>query len=470
MATYNGPTVDVNIFLQTRPIATQNFKYPMVIIPHNLTSGVVDSFASLDGVISAGAAVNSPMYRFAAGLTGGIAAPDLIKFARADLETITLTVDSVPEVGEDLTVNCNVNGVATAVSFEIAVAGDTDAAATGLAAALTTKYPTGGTNPTFSVNASIVTVAIDTDTVPSSFGWASTTLAGYPHVVVENTTDNTLADLIVTAATADDDFSFILAESHSSADIQALADYAVSASKQYYVSTSDIKVKDNTDDANIALTLGAKNQDEVSLQYSAFAKTHFPEAALVGNICSIDPYRLNNQNLVTLSGIPVDSLTETEIVTLTDRNVNYYVSEYGSGAYHEGWTMGGNFVDTIRFAQWFKVRCEEALYLLFKNAADSGSAVAYSDTGKLKMESRIRNDVVNVGIRGGTIATGNTTDPDTGSTINLDPYIDFGTRAQQTNNNIAQRVWADGIAEVVYQSGINHVKLNGYVILNRDPS
>ncbi|AOQ26863.1 hypothetical protein [Vibrio phage S4-7] len=470
MATYNGPTVDVNIFLQTRPIATQNFKYPMVIIPHNLTSGVVDSFASLDGVISAGAAVNSPLYQFAAGLTGGIAAPDLIKFARADLETITLTVDSVPEVGEDITVNCKVNGVAASVSFEIADAGDTDAAATGLAAALALEYPTGGTNPAFSAAGSVVTATIASDTVPTSIGWATIDSNGYPHITVEDTTGDVLADVIATAASSDDDFSFVLAESHADSDITSLAAYAVSASKQYYVSTSDIKAKDNTDNANIATVLGALGQDEVSLQWSKAADTHFPEAALVGNICSIDPYRLNNQNLVTLSGIPVDSLTETEIVTLTDRNVNYYVSEYGSGAYHEGWTMGGNFVDTIRFAQWFKVRCEEALYLLFKNAADSGSAVAYSDTGKLKMESRIRNDVVNVGIRGGTIATGNTTDPVTGSTINLDPYIDFGTRAQQTNNNIAQRVWADGIAEVVYQSGINHVKLNGYVILNRDPS
>lgn len=469
MATYNGPTVDVNVFLQTRPIATQNFKYPMVLIPHNLTTGVVDSFATPDGVLGAGAAANSPLYMFVNGLNSGIAAPDLVKIARATVDEITITVDSIPAVGEDLIVNANVGGVAKSVSFEIALAGDTDAAATGLAAALTTEFG-GGDNPAFTVTDSVITATITPTTLSTSLGWNTLDASGVPHVTIEDVTSDTPADVMANAATADDDFSFVLSSLHSSANQVALGAYAAGANKQYYTSTQEVGVKDNTSETNVALTLGALGQDEVSLQYSKVADKYFPEAALVGNICSIDPYRLNNQNLSTLSGVPVDTLTETEVVTLTDRNVNFYVSEYGSGAYHEGWTMGGNFIDTIRFAQWFKVKCEEALYLLFKQAADRGSAVRYSDTGKLQMESRIRNDVVNVGIRGGTIATGTTTDPDLGTNINLDPYIDFGTRAQQTNNNIAQRVWADGIAEVVYISGINHTKLNAYVILNRDPA
>ena len=466
MATYNGPTVSVDVFLQTRPIATQNFRYPMVIIPHNLTSGVVDSFATLSGVTGAGAAVNSPLYMFTSGLKGGIAAPDLVKIARANIDSILITVDSVPAVGEDIIINANVNGVAKAISFEIAVADDKDAAAAGLEAALSAEYA-GGDNPIFSVAGNVITTTIGAATVPTSFGWSTLDASGVPHVTVEDTTSDVLADVIANAATVDSDFSFVLAEGHTAADQVALATYANANSKQYYTSTQEEGVKDNTSTSNVALTLGALGQGEVSMQYSKVADKYFPEAALVGNIASIDPSRLNNQNLTTLSGVPVDKLTETEIVTLTSRNVNYYVSEYGSGAYHEGWAMDGNFIDTIRFSQWFKARCEEALYLLFKQAAD---AIPYSDVGKLQMESRIRNDVVNVGIRGGTIATGETADPVTGARINLNPYIDFGTRAQQTNGDIAQRVWANGTAEVIYVSGINHTKLNAYIILNRDPA
>ena len=406
---------------------------------------------------------------FTSGLKGGIAAPDLVKIARANIDSILITVDSVPAVGEDIIINANVNGVAKAISFEIAVADDKDAAAAGLEAALSAEYA-GGDNPIFSVAGNVITTTIGAATVPTSFGRSTLDASGVPHVTVEDTTSDVLADVIANAATVDSDFSFVLAEGHTAADQVALATYANANSKQYYTSTQEEGVKDNTSTSNVALTLGALGQGEVSMQYSKVADKYFPEAALVGNIASIDPSRLNNQNLTTLSGVPVDKLTETEIVTLTSRNVNYYASEYGAGAYHEGWAMDGNFIDTIRFSQWFKARCEEALYLLFKQAADAGRAIPYSDVGKLQMESRIRNDVVNVGIRGGTIATGETADPVTGARINLNPYIDFGTRAQQTNGDIAQRVWANGTAEVIYVSGINHTKLNAYIILNRDPA
>ncbi len=233
-------------------------------------------------------------------------------------------------------------------------------------------------------------------------------------------------------------------------------------------SSSDPKVKDNTNNSNIALTLGALGQKEVSMMWSAWADTHFPEAALVGNIANIDPATANNQNLTTLNGIPTDTLTETEIITLVGRNVNYYVKEYGAGAYHEGFTFGGDFIDTVRNSQWAKAKTEESLYSLFKTQADLGKLVPYTDIGGLMIETRITQDVINVGIRGGSIATGFTTDDITGSTIDLNPVVRAGTRAQQTNTNIAQRVWDNVLVEYVYVSGINHVKVNMYLILNRE--
>tara|TARA_Y100001956_G_scaffold4944_1_gene4442 strand:+ start:1604 stop:3013 length:1410 start_codon:yes stop_codon:yes gene_type:complete len=469
MATYNGSTVEVNTFLSGRPISTQNFEFPMVVVPHNLTTGVVDSFSSLNGVVGSGAAVNSPLYMFTSGLKGGTAAPSLVKIARATLTSVTVTVDSVPAVGEKIAVNANINGRAEVVSFEIVTADDKNAAAAGLEAALKSAY-SGEKIPAFSVSGNVITATVTPDTFKTSLGWATLTAAGVPHVTVEDVTSDPLVDVLKGAADADDDFSFILAEGHTSADQVALAAYAEANDKQYYTSTSEAGVKDNTSQSNVALTLGALGQDTVSLQYSAVANQVFPESCVVGNTAAISPFRANNPNLMTLKGVPVDKLTETEIVTLTKRNVNYYVSEYGSGAYHEGWTMGGNFTDFIRFAQWYEAKCEEALYLLFKQASDRNSSVPYSDVGKLQMESRVRNDVINLGIRGGTIATGTTEDPVTGDRINLDPIIDFGTRAQQSNSDITQRVWGTGMSEVVYVSGINHVKLNNYIIVNRDPA
>jgi len=472
MAQFTKNVVSVDVFLQTRPGAAQSFEFPMVIIPHNLTKGVVDSFASLDGIISSGAAINSPIYQFGAGCFGGIASPDLMKVARATLENVTLKITTIPAVGEEVSVNANVNNVAATVAYEVQ-AGDTiDDVATGLAAELTAEYPSANTsNPTFVAATDTITVSLGSaDPFAISFGWASVELdTVVPHVRVEDVTSDVLVDVLTTAIALDDDLSFIMAESHDSADVVSLANYAATTPYQYYTTSNDINTADNTNTSNIANTLSLLSQDEVSLQYSAVADTHFPEAYLVGNLAGISPFRLNNQNLLTFKGVPTDTLSEQQRITLTKRNTNYYIKEHDVGTYREGWSMSGNFIDTIRFSKWVKISTELALFNLFKSKADIGSAVPYSDTGSRMMESRVRNDVVNVGVRGGTIATGTTSDPING-TINLDPKVDFGTRAAQTNANISNRIWENGLVEVVYISGINHVKVNAYIILNREPS
>ncbi|CAH9012731.1 putative tail sheath protein [Vibrio phage 277E43-1] len=472
MPVYNQKTVDVEVFLQTRPSAAQSFEFPMVIIPHNLTKGVVDSFASLNGVISEGAAINSPVYQFGAGCFGGIAAPDLMKVARATLEHINLQVTSIPDVGEEVSVNCNVNGVAAIVAYEVQDSDTSTEVATGLAAALTAKYVDSNTsNPTFVASGDTIKASLGSVTPYAiSFGWASIEEdTVIPHVKVSDITSDVLVDVLTTAIALDDDVSFILAESHDSADVVALANYVATTPYQYFTTTSDINTADNTNTSNISSTLALLKQDDVSLQYSAVADSHFPEAYLVGNMAGINPYNLNNQNLLTFQGVPTDTLTEQQRITLTERNTNYYVTEHGFGTYREGWAMSGNFIDVVRFSKWLKISTELALFNLYKEKSDIGSAVPYNDQGSRMMESRVRNDVVNVGIRGGTVATGTTVDPING-TINLDPVISFGTRAAQTNSNISNRIWDNGLVEVVYISGINHVKVNAYVILNRDPS
>ncbi|UUW39704.1 putative tail sheath protein [Vibrio phage VPMCC14] len=344
---------------------------------------------------------------------------------------------------------------------------DASTTATALAAALTTAFPVGGGNPTFAAVGPVITAVPDTLSV--SIGWNSIDDDGVPHTSIVDTTSEDLVDVINTATTVDNDYHFLLAESRESADVVKLADYATANDKQYFTSTGDSEVADNADVDNIAITLGDKAQDNVALMYLTTDKFYFPESTLVGGMAAIEPYVLFNPNFMTLSGIPVDYLTETQIVTLTQRNTSFYIKERGYNVYKSGWTMGGNFVDTIRNATWAKVRIEEVLTALLKEKADLGSALPYTDAGAAQMESRVRTQVINVGIRGGSIAEGSTTDPELGTVINLDPVVNFGTRAQQTNANIASRVWADAQVEYVYVSGINNIKVNLNVLLNRDP-
>jgi len=462
-------SVDVNLGLATQAGATQNFNIPLVVIPHNLNTARLTAFASTTSLSDLGAATNSPIYRYVAGFFNGNFPSSVIKIARANLLDIDITVgDNIPALGEDISVNINVDGVATVVSHTMTgTETDADTTATALAAALTTAFPVGGGNPTFAAVGAVITVVPDTLSV--SVGWNSLDDDGIPHTSVVDTTSEDLVTVIDTATLTDKDYHFLMAESRESADVVKLADYATANDKQYFTFTGDAEVADNADTDNIALTLGAKAQDNVALGFHTKDAFYFPEATLVGGMAAIEPYVLFNPNLMTLQGIPVDYLTESQVITLTQRNVSFYVIDRGYQAYKSGWTMGSNFVDTIRNSIWAKVRLEEVLTALLKEKANLGSALPYNDIGAAQMESRARTQVINVGIRGGTIATGSTTDPVTGDVIDLNPRIDFGTRAQQTNANIAARNWVDAQVEYVYISGINYIKVNLNVILNRDP-
>lgn len=471
MATFDGlASVNITLGLGTAFGQTQSFNIPLVVLPHNLSTNRLDVFSSVNSVVEAGAAVNSPVYRFVAGFFNGKFPSSLVKVARANVDEITLTIGSnIPEVGEDVSVNIKVNGVASVVSYTRLVGdGDAAAIATGLAGALTTAFPNDGDNPQFSAVGATIETTIGTHKV--SIGWNSLDDDGVPHIAVLDSTTESLVDVIGLATVVDNDYHFLMAESRAQADVVALGDFGEANDKQYFTGTSDLEVADNADLDNIATVMGDKAQNAVSMMFHTKDQFYFPEATIVGGIANLDPYRLQNPNFMTLSGIPVDYLSESQIVTLTQRNVNFYVKEDGFSVYKEGWNFGSNFIDTIRNTTWAKVRIRETLTALLKKQADLGSALPYSDTGAAMMESRIRNDVINVGIRGGSIATGKTTDPDTGSTIDLNPIVRAGTRAQQTNADIAARTWRNVFVEYVYISGVNKIKVNLNVILNRDPA
>lgn len=462
MANFYDKTAQVNVFLETAPVSSQSFQFPLVLLPHNLTSNAIDSFSSSASVVSAGGAVNSPVYLFATGVFGGIAAPSLMKVARATLDSVELTVQGVPAVGEDVSVNGVVDGVSKTVSYEVVQDDTSTEVAAGLATALTAAFATGVT-----FTAATNKITADTITVPVSFGWQSLT-DNAPHVKVEDITSENLVTVATAALAQDDDVSFAMAESHSDADITALANYFNGTTIQYFPSTADPKAADGGDTSNISYNLSQLKQKGVSLVYHTKADTHFPEAYVVGNLAGLDPYQLYSVNNLTLEGVPIDKLTDQQRITLTQRNTNYYISEHGDGNYKEGWAMDGNFIDTVRFGNWLGIASELALYGLIKRRAQGGRAVPYSDFGALQMENTVTNDVINVGINGGRIATG-TTVGSNNNTIDLNPVVNFKTRADQTNNNIAARFWEDAVIEVVFISGIHHVSVNAYVILNRDP-
>lgn len=479
MATFTPNTVSVEVFRSTRVVAANALEYPLYLVPHNLSVNAVDTFSSLKSIVDFGAATNSALSKLISGTFGGIVKPDLAKIGKMPLTTYTLTVDAIPAEGETISVYAKVNGVEKEISYTIANADTTTLAATGLAAALVAEFDdtVDAKNPAFTDAAGVITVTpAATDPYAMDFGYASvdlSTVQQVPHVSIKATSSATPAATLASVMGVDNNFFFVGATSRDAVEVNALATFAQANDMMYVTSTSDVNVKDPANSSNIALTLQAASMDQTVLTYSAQADFNYPEGAVVGAWAGIKPYQINSLNLRTLKGIVADGLSDQDRQTLAERNVNYYFVENGTSNFYEGWVMteGTEFADTVRFALWAKLATKSAIFNRLKQRSDSGRAVAYADFGASELKAVIQRDMVDVGVRGGTIATGWTED-NTGQfpvRINLNPKIAMSTRAAQTTANIGNRIWDEVSVDMVYISPIHHVNVNLYVNLNRDP-
>ncbi|AUR86367.1 tail sheath protein [Vibrio phage 1.084.O._10N.261.49.F5] len=468
MAYFSPNTVDVKVSLGTSPSQLKTFDVAAGIVGHNINDLLIETYLDAKTVLSAGFAQNSPTHRMAVGLfNGGIAAPASFKTVRCDISAYTLKVTGIPAVGQVVSVNANVNKVSKVASYTVVDADDATKVAEGLLADLQALFPEATTgNPVFTSATDTITATIAADTFPCSFGWNSET-ANLPHVEVGSVTADVLTDKLASAYTQDSNMTALMSEYKTPADIKSLAAVVKEYFIQLFTSSSDADSKNSASPTSLIQELAALEYDETEFQWTQYANSYFPEAAYLGNIMGLKPYTLYSVSGVTLNGVPKDDqLTAQERVTLTSRNANIYITERGTGVYKDGYAVSGQFVDTVRFGNWSAETVEQILFDLKKKKADLGSAIPYTDGGALMMKSAVIKDYVNVGIRGGRIATG-TTEDEFGNTIDLNAKVDFGTRAMQTDADITNRIWRNGVVEVVMISGINYIETNVYIESNR---
>lgn len=471
MAYYAPNTVDVNVFLSTSPSQIKSFDVVAGIV-NGHSHALIETYLDAKGVLSAGYAINSPAYMMAQGLfNGGIAGPSVFKLITNTVKTYTITIPFDLHLGDVVSVNAVVNGVSKVVECEITGEGNNtkNQIAANLKAKLAEVFPTSDNkNPTFAAENNVITITPATvaGAYTSSFGWNSVT-GTVPHTVIGSTSDTTHATVLTEALTLDDNISFVISEDKTNTSIQAVAGMMKENALQFFTSTNEAASKNNAEANSLLGTLQALENNYVSCQWSDYALTHFPEAAFLGNIAGLKPYNLYNPSGVTLSGVPKDDhLTQQERITIKNRNGNYYITERGYGQYKDGNASGGDFVDTIRTAIWAKETTEQILFDLKRRQTNLGKTLPYSDAGSVMMQQAIVKDLINVGIRGGRIATGTTRD-EFGNLIDLNPVVDFGTRAQQTDADITNRIWRNGKIEFVMLSGINYIETNIYVLSNR---
>ena len=457
MATYFNYTTRVTVNFAGRAIAAADFENALFIGHHNVFTERVKSYTDLDEILADGFASGSPTYNWASGVFSGKKPPALVYVGRAVPAAYTVQVDITAVEDDVLAVNMNLGGTTSTFSYTVLAADDTpQELGDGLAALIAADA---GITSALSDANGLITIVPAVPATEISFGSATLT-------TVYTTTAETPADIMAAVRAEIDNFSAVSAETHLKADQALYATYAEANDMLYVYSTADADTYNPaiTDDV-FSASKGSQYQYTMGM-FNELSDIEFPEGAVLGSFLAQDPSVNFTMNLQDLVGVTPSNLTSTQKSTIIDKNGNYYELEYGVGAFKEGFTSNGDFIDRSRFGLWLKLRGQESLFTTMKGFADRSSGLAYSDAGIAIAKANLYTDVINVGINNGAILTGFSQDSN-GKTISYQPIVDTSTRANQTNTAIGQRLWEGFEIEVVYAGSIHHIDANAYIVNNR---
>lgn len=119
-------------------------------------------------------------------------------------------------------------------------------------------------------------------------------------------------------------------------------------------------------------------------------KDDTPDAAKYAHIawfCKCFNYEPGSEtwNLKTLNLIEPAALTGTELQELKEHSLNYYTTYAGKNVTQGGKTLGGEWIDVIRFRDWLK---NDVQYRLF-NLLYTHSKIPYTDEGIALVQNQI---------------------------------------------------------------------------------
>ena len=277
---------------------------------------------------------------------------------------------------------------------------------------------------------------------------------------------NDILEDIAKIADYENSWFWLLSDSHAEQDIIDLAGYVEEHDKVYFFSTSQPGVLTKEED-NILERLGDMGYNNTCMAlWMTNADTVFPEAAVVGSICSATPGTTTLHGK-TLVGIEIEKLGQTAENFIVQQNGNIYRKEHGVLFYRDGFMVSGFYVDYVVHALWFKARVEESLFALFKQQSMLGSGVRATSAGLALIRQAVTANPIQVGINNGSIANEVVTSEETGLLVSLKPTIYIPSRADMTDAQINARLVDGMVIEYVYAGFFHYVKVQVNVLTNR---
>jgi hypothetical protein len=355
----------------------------------------VRTYTDLAGMIADGFTATTPEYLAAASIWAQNPRPPRIKVGRGALpptQRYDITVVTVAN-STDYTVTL---ADGTEVTYTSDANATNDEIATGLAAAIDAAQSTHTGTTTGSGGSLQCRVTAD-----AAGNWMSLAVQDVNYLkITQNNSATTVATDLAAINTEDPDWYCLINLFNSELQAAACAAWVESNNKFFVCASSDTEI--------ISVATGSATDLAKDLATSAYERTaliyhpdpsEFADAAWAGNCLPLDPGS-ETWNFKTLAGVAAYSLTATHKTNLRAKKANFYTTVAGVNVTQDGQASSGEWIDVVRFRDWFTSGLQERIASVLFNA----KKVPFTDAGIALIKGEIWAQIAD-GIAVGGIAT-----------------------------------------------------------------
>lgn len=361
--------IQIQINRETTAVSTASFQIPLVLATFTNFAERTRTYTDFDAVADDFNSTDN-VYKIAQKIFGqdGVRPPYII-VGRRQVNSVVFT----PTVADSTVYTVTLND--TLYTFTSGVSATATSIVTGLKAAIGT--PTGITVG----GTTTLTLA------PTVAGTPWSVVASSNLVGVNGTPTESWAEALDAVTDVTNAWYALIAETHVSADIMALAASIQPRHKIYLTSTAD-PATITTATTDPASLLKAGSYGRTAIIYLPTADTEYPEAAWVGSQLPRTPGS-NDWDFKRATGVTVSVLTDTQRANLRFKNANMYTTVAGVNIFQDGNMSTGvsDAIDIIIGIDWTYARMQEAIYSRLVNLLK----VPYTRNGFLIIESEMRS-------------------------------------------------------------------------------
>jgi hypothetical protein len=192
--------------------------------------------------------------------------------------------------------------------------------------------------------------------------WASVGCTDVNISLVQDQADPGIATDLAAIKAENNEWYALCTTFNSQAIIKEAAAWALANKKLYVVQTQDNTVPNTaisgTDDVAEYLKNAANGR--VSVWYSS-DNSDFLDAALLGRLLPKQPGS-EQWAFKTLAGVPAGAYTPTQRTNILAKTANFYEPTAGINITWDGRVSSTEFIDVVRFIDWFEARLAEAYF------------------------------------------------------------------------------------------------------------